>query len=94
MDSLIVGLLITVLVSQVVILAVLGGVAYLCYRTLIRPEAPCFAGMAPMIGPKIGTVEVDPTHPMYGPLSKMLAKKNGGGDNDPKAAKDEHGHYL
>jgi len=87
MESLIVGLLIYVLISQVLVLLSLAGVAYLCYKTLIRPEAPCYAAM-PLL-PRVGTMEIDPNHPAYSTISKMITKKSGETKTDPNS-----GNYL
>lgn len=70
-DPVIVGLLVALLVGQILLAIGLVAVAYLCYRTLVRPEAPCFAA-AMAQQPRFGMMSIDPSHPAYNALAKKL----------------------
>jgi len=85
MEALIVILLIAILIGLIVLGGLLGWNIWLTYKTLVRPEAPCYA--ANMMMPRMGLVEVDPSNPSYGALSKMIAaKKSEKSLEDPKAS--------
>lgn len=86
MDSLMVGLLVSLLIGQVLLAVCIGTVAWLCYRTLVRPEAPCFA--AALHNQQRGMMQmIDSSHPAYSALAKKLASEN-------KTEKSEGGTYL
>jgi len=87
MDSLIVGLLFVVVVLLIVLVALVGVNIYITHKTLIRPEAPCFAGA---MMPRFGTVAIEPDHPQYNSLMAKLKTKND--TDDPK--KPPTGTYL
>jgi len=92
MDSLIVALLVANLVLLLT-LVVIGGVCiYLCYKTLVRPEAPCFAGaLAAQQQPRFGMMSIDPSHPAYSALAKKIAS----GEKPPDGTADkDRGQYL
>ena len=88
MDPIIVGLLVAILLSQVIIAVGISVCAYLAYRTLVRPEAPCFAGMMNQM-PQLGMMSIDPSHPAYNALAKKL---HAGKTEGAKA--DGTGNYL
>ena len=75
MGYLIVGILFVVTFLLVILIGLVGWNIRLTHKTLIRPEAPCYAASMSMM-PRVGMVEVDPSNPAYGALSKMIAKKS------------------
>lgn len=85
MDSLIIGLLITNLVLLLVLVAIGVVCISLCYKTLVRPEAPCYAGG---MQPKFGMMSVDPSHPAYAALAKKI------GASTEKVPNADGGNYL
>jgi len=91
METLIIGLLVSVLLLLVVLVGLVSWNIWLTYKTLVRPEAPCFAGSMPMM-PRLGMVEVDSNHPSYGALSKMIAAKKAGESGEDPVKKS--GQYL
>jgi len=78
--QIIIGLLFIISILMVILCALTVTNIYLTYRTLIRPESPCFAGSLATQIPRFGVMEVDPQNPYYAALSKMNKNKVEGTD--------------
>jgi len=91
MDSLVVGLLIVVIVLMVVLIGLLGVNIYLTYQTLVKPEAPCYAGA---MQPRYGLATIDADHPQYASIMSKLKGKGAVTTDDTKKPAVGDGNYL
>ena len=89
MESLVIGLLFVIVVLLIILVTLVGVNIYLTHKTLVRPEAPCFAGA---MQPRFNTVAIEAGDPQYQNILNKLKAKAGMTDDKKPPVGD--GNYL